>query len=266
MARVAVMLLGCLAAAYTDARTGLIYDKITYPMIAIAVLLNIFEQNWVFLAAGMLVFGIGYAIYYAGKIGGGDVKLFSAIAMLLPIYSGELFLLNAMFASALLAVTFYAVYFLLKYWKQGIQFQENRGSMKKAALFGVFVAAYFGALVQLEMVSVASATLLAAPLLLAVLFMAFEHGIRKNFFLKQVKLKELEEDEVIAVDFLEERVKKGLKLGFKGVFGGREISELEKMGVKDVPVYRGMPPFAPFILLGCIAALVQPNLISILIL
>ncbi len=266
MTRIAVLLAGCIAAAYTDAKTGLILDKITYPMILIGIILNLAEANWLFLGIGIGVFAIGYAVYYAGKVGGGDVKLLTAIAFLLPMFGGSMFLLNALFIAALLAVTFYAVYFAAKYWRTGINWRENRGSVKKAGLFGIVVIAYFFALVQMKLLAVTAVLILAVPLGFALVFMSFERGIRKNFFLEKVKLDKLGEDEVIALEFLDKKIKKKLNLKIKGVFGKEEIEKLKKLRVEQVPVYRGMPPFAPFILLGCIAALAQPDLISVLFL
>ena len=262
--RQAILLAGCLAAAYTDAKTGLILDKITYPMIAAGILLNLLEAEWFFLAFGAAVFAIGYVVYYMGKLGGGDVKLFTAIAFLLPVLQGQVFLLNALFAGCLLAVTFYSTYYVAKYARKGISWKENRQSIRKALLFGVVIAAWLWAVVFMQAIAWQTALLLAFPLLLALFFLAFERGIRHCFFLRQLALGKLEEDEVIAVEFLSPRIKKLLDLKVKGVLGEREIAKLRKLGVKCVPVYRDMPPFAPFILLGCIAAILQPDLLGLL--
>ena len=217
--RQALILAGCGAAAYTDAKTGLIFDKITYPMIAAGIILNLVEMNWLFLGIGAAVFAGGYVIYYAGKIGGGDVKLYTGIAFLLPVLQGYSFLLNALFAACLLAVTFYSAYYTTKYVRQGIHWEENRPGIRKALLFGIPIAVWLSALVVMQTVAWQTLALLAAPLLLAVLFLAFERGIRKSFFLRQVKLQNLEEDEVIATEFLDEKIKKQLHLKLKGVFG-----------------------------------------------
>ncbi|MCX6799110.1 MAG: A24 family peptidase [Candidatus Diapherotrites archaeon] len=263
LARIAALLAGCAAAAYTDAKTGLILDKITYGMIAVGIALNVIEMNWLFLALGAAVFAIGYAVYYAGKIGGGDVKLCTAIAFLLPLYGGQIFIANALFFAALTAVTFYSVFFVTKYARLGINLKENSGNAKKAGAFAIVITAYLIAMVNIGTVKPLALLLLAVPLLLAIAFMAFEKGIRRSFFLRRVALKKLGEDEVIAAEFLDQKIKKKLKLGVKGVFGEKEIAALRKMGVRTVPVYRGMPPFAPFILLGCIVALAQPDLVKL---
>jgi len=262
--RIAILLAGCGAAAYTDARTGYIFDKTTYPMIAAGILLNLIEQEWMFLAIGAVVFALGYVIYYMGKFGGGDVKLFTGIALLLPFFQGEAFLLNSLFAASILAVTFYSIYYVVKYARQGIKWNENRQGIRRAMFFGAIIAAYLYALSMMEMVAVQSALMLSVPLLFAVLFIAFEKGIRESFFLKQVSLGKLEEDEVVAAEFLKEKEKKALGLMVKGVLGEKEIAKLRAAGARTVPVYRNMPPFGPFILLGVIAALAQPDLIGLL--
>jgi len=262
--RQAIILAGCGAAAYTDTKTGLILDKITYPMIALGILFNIIEGEWLFLLAGVAVFAIGYLIYYMGKIGGGDVKILTGMVMLLPVLQGQIFVINALFAASLFAVTFYSAYYLSKYVRKGIDWEENKPGYAKAIGFGAVIAIYLVASALNGMISIATAGFLALPLTLAVLFIAFERGIRKSFFLKNIAIAKLEEDEVIAAEFLEENVKKKLGLTVKGVFGEKEIEKMKKIGLSKVPVYRNMPPFAPFILLGSIAAILQPDLISLL--
>jgi len=262
--RQVILLAGCGLAAYTDARTGLILDRITYPMIALGILLNLVEWNWFGLGLGAFVFALGYGVYYMGKVGGGDVKLFAGIAFLLPFLGGQVFLLNALFAACILAVVFYSAYYVSSYARQGIEWKENMHGIKRAVLFGLALSAWLAVASFTGLMHWEASGFLTLPLLLALLFLAFEKGIRKKFFLEQVSVNRLEEDEVIAEEFLEEKIRKGLGLGVKGVFGEREVKKLKEMHVKHVPVYRRMPPFGPFILLGCIAALAQPNLLSLL--
>ena len=262
--RQAIILAGCAAAAYTDTKTGLIFDKITYPMIAAGIILNIIEMNWLFLGIGALVFATGYIFYYAGKIGGGDVKLYTGIAFLMPVLQGQSFLLNALFASCILAVTFYSAYYTIKYAKKGIEWKENRQATIKAIAFGTGIAVWLSILAIAQFIAWQTLALLALPLMLAVLFLALEKGIRKNFFLRQISIHQLEEDEVIAAEFLDETTKKSLSLKLKGVFGEKEKRKLQSLGITTVPVYRDMPPFAPFIFLGAIAAMLQPDLLGLL--
>jgi Flp pilus assembly protein protease CpaA len=262
--RQAFLLAGSGAAAWTDARTGLILDKITYPMIIAGILFNLLEQQWLWLGIGLAVFVLGYVVYYMGKFGGGDVKLFTGIAFLLPFYQNGFFLLNVLFAACLLGITFYSAYFVAKYVRKGVEWGENRKGLMNAVFFGLAIAIYLAGMVSMEVFGWQTALVLAFPLMLALLFLAFEKGIRKSFFLKNVRLGKLEEDEVVAADFLGEKAKKALGMNLKGLLGDKEIEKLKKAGIKEVPVFRGMPPFGPFIFLGCVVAMLMPDLFGVL--
>lgn len=88
----AVALLGSSIAAVYDLKTTEIPDKISYSMIAIALLVygtqSLIEWNYMPIlnsaVVGAALFGFGFVLYYLGQWGGGDVKLLSAIGFLLP--------------------------------------------------------------------------------------------------------------------------------------------------------------------------------------
>ncbi|MFH1234881.1 MAG: hypothetical protein V1493_04695, partial [Candidatus Diapherotrites archaeon] len=101
---------------------------------------------------------------------------------------------------------------------------------------------------------------LFAPLLLGLCAMAFQSGIYKAFFLKYVSPKELEEDEIIAKEFLEPAVLSEAGLSVKGIVDWKAAEKLAKAGVHKIPVYRSLPPFAPFLLVGVIISYFVPDL------
>ncbi len=262
--RQAIVLIASAISAYTDYKTGMVFDKITYPLIAIGVLLNLLEQQWLGLALGIIVFVFGYAFYFGGKIGGGDVKLFTGIALVLPFFGNGIFLLNALFVSAVIAVVCFTAFFAGKYLlKKGLDFNENKKGILNAALFGGVLLLYLFFVFQLRVLSLFSIIALAIPLLFGLVFLAFEKGIRKEFFLKSIKLSELEEDELFASEFEKPETVKLLGLKFKGVLGKPEIEKLEKAGIKEVLVYRDAPRFAPFFFFGCLVAMIFPNLLEL---
>tara|TARA_Y100000310_G_C20701495_1_gene830397 strand:- start:8675 stop:9484 length:810 start_codon:yes stop_codon:yes gene_type:complete len=263
--RIAALVIGSVISAYTDAKTGLILDKVTYPMIALGIVLNLIEFDLTLFAVVVPVFVIGYALYWFGKIGGGDVKLFTAMALLLPYYVGNIFIIHSLFAAALLSIVFYSVYYVGKYWRKGISLEKNKDSIISALVLGVFFAIYLTYLVSIGLMDNTVVVVVAVPIVFALFFFALEKGIKRNFFLKNIALDKLEEDEVIATEFLDKDIKDKFKVYLKGVLGKNEIGELQKLGVKKVPVYRNMPPFAPFILLGVLAVLLNPELFGFLI-
>ncbi len=269
--RYAVILIGSLIAAYTDYKTGYIFDKITYPMIAVGILLNLFElgievslEKFLELfSVGIIVFALGYAMYFLGKIGGGDIKLFTAIALLLPFETGifplNIFVLNSLIWAGITSLLFYGVYFVLKYARKGIIWKENIEGMKKAVGLGVLILFYFLMVYYAGMEKLILVLLI--PMAVALIFIALEKGIKKNFFLKKISIEKMEEDELIAVEFEKKETLEKLNLGLKGVLGEKEKKELQKAGVKELLVYRDLPKFGPFIFVGVLINLVFPQLL-----
>jgi len=253
--RQASIIIASLLGSYTDIKTGYIYDWITLPLIGIGVILNLIEWNLIGIGLGIIVFVIGYALYYTGKLGGGDVKLYTGITLTLPFYANGIFILSVVILSALSAIVFLASYFMIKYFRKGINFKYNEEGIKKAILFLAIITIYFFVLAQSNIVSSAYILILGVPLLFGIVFVAFEKGIRKEFFLKKIKLSEMEEDEIIAFDFMDKKI----ETGFKGIFGEKEKKELEKKGIKEIFVYRNLPRFGAFIFIGVIIAIAFPE-------
>ena len=90
LARVIVAIAGTSIAAYQDARTSFIDDKITIAMIALGTLANFatLDSDFIMYSAGLtaVIFGLGYLFYRFGQLGGGDVLLFCGLQALLPYY------------------------------------------------------------------------------------------------------------------------------------------------------------------------------------
>ncbi len=252
-------------ASYTDVRKGMIFDWLTIPMIATGILLNAAEGQLLGIVIGAIVFIIGYAVYYAGKIGGGDVKMYTAAAMLLPFYGNELFVIGLVLVSSIASVVLLSTYFLARYFPKGIRMRENMEGIQKALLMGAAILLYLAATVHFGLLRKETALLLGVPAFFGLLYVGLEKGIRKEFFLKTVKLSELEEDEIVALDFLDEKTKKELGMKIKGVLGKKEIEKLKQAGIKEVPVYRRLPPFAPFTLIGAIITFLYPGIIRMII-
>ncbi|MBI4210437.1 MAG: prepilin peptidase [Candidatus Diapherotrites archaeon] len=261
--REAAVLIASAAGAYTDFKTGYIYDWVTLPLIALGLLADIYEQQFTGIALGAIVFGLGYALYYTGKLGGGDVKLYTGIALIMPSYGGGLFILSAAFLGGLCAVVFFSAYYVTGYARKGIDTQYNSKGILRSALLLVFIAAYFYALYSYGFISPQYAATLGVPMLFGLAFAALEKGIRKEFFVKRIRVSELEDDELLAHDFMREEERKAVQekagLGLKAVIGESEKAKLYGAGIIEVAVYRNLPRFGPFIFLGVLLALAMPG-------
>ncbi len=93
---IVIAVVACIYASYSDLTEGIIRNKLTFPLIAIGIILNaiyIFTSNasiWLFIGSliiTVIVFALGYLFWKMGAWAGGDVKLFTGIAALIPYYA-----------------------------------------------------------------------------------------------------------------------------------------------------------------------------------
>lgn len=262
--RFAIVLIGVLAASYTDIKTGLIYDKITYPMIAFGIIFALadalLEKNPIYLIFPALIFAFCYVLYFLGKLGGGDVKLFSAIALLLPYYHSKPFFLSMLLIAALISVMAISVFYLIKFFRMKKRPEITLSKdVVECILLGIALLLYFTIFSYLGLMEPVVAALFFIPLIFALFFLALRKQIQGAFFLRWVSVDKLEEDEIIAKEFLDKEILSRIKATFKGIITEKDKERLKRLGIKKVPVYRDLPPFAPFILIGTLIAYLCPD-------
>jgi len=87
-----IAIVACLYASYSDLKWGIIPNKLTFPLIAIGIILNsiyafMVGEIWIIVMCLVMtgvIFALGYIFWKMGAWAGGDVKLFTALAALLP--------------------------------------------------------------------------------------------------------------------------------------------------------------------------------------
>jgi preflagellin peptidase FlaK len=89
-----IAILACFYASYSDLRKGIIPNKLTFPLIGVGLFLNgiyafMIDDVWFIISCGVItvfIFLLSYSFWKLGAWAGGDVKLFTALAALLPFY------------------------------------------------------------------------------------------------------------------------------------------------------------------------------------
>jgi archaeal preflagellin peptidase FlaK len=87
-----IAIVACLYASYSDLKKGIIPNKLTFPLIAIGLTLNgiyafMLGEIWIIIICAVVtgvIFALGYLFWKMGAWAGGDVKLFTALAALIP--------------------------------------------------------------------------------------------------------------------------------------------------------------------------------------
>ena len=108
--RIFLILVFSFIAVCTDVKSGNIYNCITYPMIIIGLALNIIFNEYIFISiiGAIVLYLLGLILTKKG-LGGGDIKLFIGIYMLLPMYHNIIFILYVMLISTLISYVYLLV-------------------------------------------------------------------------------------------------------------------------------------------------------------
>ena len=291
--RVAVALLGTGTAAYQDAKTSFIDDKLTLSMIALGTLFNVLMFDWGFalysIGITAAIFAIGYLLYRAGQLGGGDVLLFCGLQALLPYYPAEAMAqvfsatglaaqqqmvffepILPFFVSIYLACSFLGMaisgyaYAWKLYKKTGFRKLRPNYAMGGATLAAAaFIIYWFWFGLGIAAQKTAFVALLLAP---AVFLVIFKKDVAEKVALRWVSRKEFEDEDIISTEMLPARVVE--KYGIGRVLTAEQRKILEGVereeGIRKFPVQKDLPRFGPYILAGLVVCLLVPDLLALL--
>lgn len=270
--KIIIILVATAIAAYTDHKTSYIYNWLTFPLIVIGLILTALESfvltnplGYIYflkvILIAIIIYLLGYIFYYFGKLGGGDIKIFIGIHLVLPYYASQLTILWLLIFSSLLAVMFVSLKYLIKLytilkwkaWKK-ILLKKKFQIFKVIILFVAFVFVIGYSIKTLQLPKLYF--LLLVPIILGLKTMIFEEEIRKHIYLKRKEIKDLEDGDVLAIDFIPKAMLLKLNLGKREVLEEKDIIKIKKLNLKTLPIYDNLPRFGPFILLGMIVFLV----------
>ncbi len=254
-----ILLIGTLLGGITDAKTGYIYDWITIPMIIIGIITSIIQLQLFNIFSGIIIFVLLLVFYKLGKIGGGDVKMFTGIALLNPFNKID-FLITLFFFAAISSMIFYSTYYSLKYFKKGVKFEREKKGIFNATIISLIIIFYFTIMLNLRIIQPFFIMIIALPLGLGIIYFSLQKGIKEEFFEEKIRVNKLEDDEVLG-EQNNEKIKKLLK--WKMLLGKKEIELLKKHKIKSVFVLRNLPKFGPFIFIGTIIAILVPELFTL---
>lgn len=285
MINILVALVGIAIAAYTDFKTGYVPDKLSHVLIGIGILWVIFSYpfNDMILIFGMAaaVFGIGFIAYIFGQFGGGDVKLFTALVLLIPFYPQEIipyiqnigitpffteypFILSIFLFAAIMDLFVVSIDYYIKLHGIKKKIKDFRkkfwiGIVYISILIPVFVFWYF----------LSPALLIVfIPMMTAFLIIPFRQDILKHFAATKKKISKLDEDDVIALEMLDKKTKKKLGL-WRKTFTPPELRKIKararKAKIRNITVYENLPKFVPFIFLSLIINLLLGDVLFYLL-
>lgn len=260
-----IALVGTAIVSYADYKTGYMPDRYTHAMIIIGALLLPFhaglEKAVPHYLAALVTFVVLFLFYIFGQLGGGDVKLFTALTLLIPVYPVSLvqfgfsptiapypFIVSVFFAAVVMAMLFVSSGYLLRLYRDRKKIAGVHAKVVKGLLFALLTLPLIGLWVWMN----SRMAVMGLPLVLGAFAMAFKEDILRLYVVKRKAVKDLNDDDVLALEFISASVKNKLGLGSRRTFLEMELKELKnrarKAGVKQLVVQEYLPKFGPFIM------------------
>ncbi len=226
-------LVASLIAAVIDGFTGEIPEWLTVPTIVLGIAYAAVSGYAVpSIAVAAITLAVGYALYYTGQLGGGDVLLLAGIGAWIPTVVPENFgilayVLNTPLTILVLGLIYSSIFFSIYY---------SLRLCKKKRWYCLAIAPYP----------------FLPPLLAAtygtVLTAYFGTAHREYLFVRERRVENLLPEDVLAESV--ECLPPGKK-----VLERKDIMLLQKSGVKTVKVLDNLPRFGPFIFLALVTVL-----------
>jgi Flp pilus assembly protein protease CpaA len=277
LARLGIALAGTLVATYYDlTHNRTVPDWLTFGLVGIGALFAIITFNAANIAGVVVPFvfviGIGYPLYRMGQIGGADVLLYAAIALLVPYGPQGLlvgmqppylvrlpFILSIFLASGVLfgIVTFarYAPAALQALMNGKVKLTKEQALYSVAMLAAGAVVSYLGLQGGTPVVFVAAVVF---SVVISVFFYVFKEFISRSFLVREVTIAQIDEEDVLAVEEMRPALVK--KFGLQKLLTRGEIEKLKKTGLKKFPVYKNLPAFTPYVLIALVLSVLFGDL------
>ena len=266
-----IALVGTAICAYDDWRTTYLNDKLVYAMLILGILWTVFTWNTNAMIFAAAVFAIGFAMYLFGQVGGGDVFLLTALTLLIPqypavfspiaeslgitpvVFNAYPFVLPVFLFAALIGPMFY---FSLRYFIRLIKTRDKVEDFdRKIMMSGLYAVMVIVLLAYFWFTFSKALVLFFIPIIPSFLIMPFKNDIIKHFCMEKKKVSKLTDDDVIALEFVSESVKKKLGL-WRKTLTSPEIKTVQakakKEGITHILVCENLPYFVPFIFISLI--------------
>lgn len=269
-----IAVVGCLIAAITDYKWGIVPDKLNYFLIIVGAILVFFRFD---LSHALLVYGfaagiflIGLLAYTFGQFGGGDVKLFTAFVLLLPWYPSFLtkinpfnpviapypFIVSVFFVAAVIAVFFVSIEYITKLFRDRDDIKE----FGRLAIKGLLICTLFSPLFVLWLYLKPIMIAIIIPMLLGAFLIPFKEVILRRYVVIEKEIDKLNDDDVIAVELLDNDVKGKLGLSSRKTFFDTELKKIKELAkkhnIKKVLVSEYLPKFVPYVFISLLINLV----------
>lgn len=264
---VIVAVLGVAYSSYTDIKTGEVSDRLSHSMIGLGAILVAFSfpfwQAVTIIGIAALVFILGFILYIFGQMGGGDVKLFTSLALLVPYYPLSLsplseamgitpvsssfpFIVSVFVLSGIFFMLFVPLIYLRKLYSR----RKKIADFRRKIAVGVVYCLILSPMIYLWLGISKPIALLFIPMFFALLIIPFKDDVVVLFFSRKKRVADLNDDDVLALENMSKETIAKLGL-WRKTFTSPELRKIKararKYRIATVMVCEDLPKYVPYI-------------------
>jgi Flp pilus assembly protein protease CpaA len=219
----------------------IIPDEITYSFLFVGIMIffAFLPFELMKLVIAIIVFIIGYLLYKIGYLGGADVYAITGLTLLLPLnFMGIPTIIVILLGSMLLTMFYVMLNFFVKSKK--IKFEKQDMITAGLWVIGYSALAYM-------IYNIGQTTIGIIVFFLGILNSLFAL-IKSNLMdsmIQTIPLDKIIEEDILATDKMDKDFIEKNKID--RLLTKEEINKLRELGVEEVPVYTGLPPYLPFV-------------------
>jgi Flp pilus assembly protein protease CpaA len=219
----------------------IIPDMVSYSFLFVSILIffAFLPFEIIKIASGILIFIMGYILYKIGYIGGADVYAITGLSLILPLnFLGIPSIILLLLGSMLLTMFYVMINFFVK--SKEIKFEKNDIITSVMWIIGYGALAYM-------IYNIGQTTIGTIVFFLGIInsIFALIKSNLMNSMIKTIKIDEIIEEDILAVDKMDQDFVREHKI--ERLLSKDEINKLRELGVEEVPVYTGLPPYLPFV-------------------
>ncbi len=274
--RVAIALIGTAVVAYQDYKTSFIDDKIVYAMIAGGLLINLLtlDRGFILFSIGgaALIGAVGYFVYRSGQFGAGDILLFAALQLLLPLPALEFakmlnatplvnnavyinisqvfpFFFSIFVISSVLALVGSSAMYAYYLHKKKAKWKPNKPMLAISTIAGIAFIAWFNSNLSTIGLHPGAIAALAVIIGAAVFSACMKDQIMDEVIIQKLPLAKTEDEDVVATERMDAKLVK--KYCIERVLTTQNLAKLKKLQREEkitrFPVYKHLPRFVPYV-------------------
>jgi preflagellin peptidase FlaK len=253
-----------LVASYMDIKTRIIHPAVPYSLMVVGIAYNYFYGSMIAMIESVaVVFAFAFILYNRGVWAGGDVKLFTALAFILPVSSVMFYPFLVLFVSLLMIFPFTIIYVFWNIIKNKLAVEHIQESLKTGAFNAIassFILLFINILTDYRPANVFQ-TWIYSLIISLIFFLGLEsfRASKKYVLTEDMPVALIREGDIPDGDIIVDGKKISDRKKARGLTL-KEIDIIEKSGRKMVKIKKSIP-FVPVMTMGLIFLYVLETLL-----